>query len=82
MTAATWHLENVFTPEVRDYIANLADANGHGGYLRLTIDETTQTAGMSVALDNADSSIASETDFPVPFAWAMAITHKEDTRAA
>lgn len=78
MTAATWHLENVFTPEVRDYIANLADANGHGGYLRLTIDETTRTAGISVSLGNSDSSIAFEKDFNIPFAWAMAITHKED----
>jgi hypothetical protein len=78
MTAANWSLENVFTPKVRDYIAALEETNGHGGYLRLTIDETTRTAGISVSLDNADSSIAFEKDFNVPFAWAMAITHKED----
>ncbi len=79
MSPATWHPENVFTPEVRDYIHALEDTNGHGLYLRLTIDEATQTAGMSVALDNADSSIESETDFPVPFAWAVAVTRTEDT---
>jgi len=79
MTAANWNLENVFTHQVRDYIANLQDIGGHGGYLRLTIDETNQTAQMSVSLGNADGSIAFEKDFDVPFVWAMAITCKEDS---
>lgn len=74
-----WHLEqNTF--DYRDYSLDLADANGHGGRLRLTFSLDDGSAYVTLVLDDEDGTrfIDGEMSRKVSLVWANAIAQSVD----
>jgi hypothetical protein len=72
-----WYLHGT-EETLRDYHADLKDVNGHGGYLRLTIDTDAKAAWMCVHLDNDSGDVATEAELKVPMPWALAVAQGVD----